>query len=213
MKLKFYLRGIGIGIIVAVAICMSSGMNKKEKLTDAEIKARAEALGMVEESSYLADIQSGAEESADLSESDASVEDVADVIDAGDDESTANQSEDVESDEAKIATDEADTEADTETVDANEEVTPAEDVQETLDEEADATAQPTGETVTVTVDKGNGSDTVARRIADAGLVPDAAEYDRWLIEHGYDRRISAGAHKIPKGASKEEIAKIISSSN
>ena len=54
MKLKYYLRGLGIGIVVT-AIIMSI-TNKPEEMTDAEIKMRALELGMVEES-VLADLQ------------------------------------------------------------------------------------------------------------------------------------------------------------
>ena len=54
MKLKYYLRGLGIGIVVT-AIIMSI-TNKSEEMTDAEIKMRALELGMVEES-VLADLQ------------------------------------------------------------------------------------------------------------------------------------------------------------
>ena len=62
MKLKYYLRGLGIGIVVT-AIIMSI-TNKPEEMTDAEIKMRALELGMVEES-VLADLQAK-EESADV---------------------------------------------------------------------------------------------------------------------------------------------------
>ena len=54
MKLKYYLRGLGIGIVVT-AIIMSI-TNKPEEMTDAEVKMRALELGMVEES-VLADLQ------------------------------------------------------------------------------------------------------------------------------------------------------------
>lgn len=54
MKLKYYLRGLGIGIVVT-AIIMSI-TNKPEEMTDAQIKMRALELGMVEES-VLADLQ------------------------------------------------------------------------------------------------------------------------------------------------------------
>ena len=52
MKLKFYLRGIGLGIIVAVALCISAGM-KNDQISDEEIIKRAEALGMVPSSETL----------------------------------------------------------------------------------------------------------------------------------------------------------------
>ena len=54
MKLKYYLRGLGTGIIVT-AIVMSF-IKKPEELTDAEIRIRAMKLGMVEKS-VLADFQ------------------------------------------------------------------------------------------------------------------------------------------------------------
>ena len=47
MKLKYYLRGLGIGIIVTTVILMISFPGKEEKLTDEEIIARAKQLGMV----------------------------------------------------------------------------------------------------------------------------------------------------------------------
>ena len=47
MKLKYYLRGIGIGVIVTTLILMIAYGQHKVELTDAEIIRRAEALGMV----------------------------------------------------------------------------------------------------------------------------------------------------------------------
>ena len=54
MKLKYYLRGLGIGIVVT-AIIMSF-TRQPEKLTDAQIKLRAHELGMVERN-VLSDYQ------------------------------------------------------------------------------------------------------------------------------------------------------------
>lgn len=50
MKLKYYLRGLGIGIAVT-AFLMGAVQGGKETLSDAQIKERAAQLGMVEESS------------------------------------------------------------------------------------------------------------------------------------------------------------------
>lgn len=48
MKLKYYLRGLGVGIIcTAVIMGIALSGNEKEKLTDAEIVERARLLGMV----------------------------------------------------------------------------------------------------------------------------------------------------------------------
>ncbi|MDD7178619.1 MAG: hypothetical protein SPG09_12580, partial [Lachnospiraceae bacterium] len=48
MKLKYYLRGIGIGMIVTTIILMIAfAVHKEQPLTDDEIRARALELGMV----------------------------------------------------------------------------------------------------------------------------------------------------------------------
>ena len=46
MRLKYYLRGLGIGILVTTIILTIAG-NKGNKISDEEIKRRAEKLGMV----------------------------------------------------------------------------------------------------------------------------------------------------------------------
>ena len=55
MKLKYYMRGLGIGIVVAAVLMGIALGGDKERLSDDEIMARAKALGMVE-SSVLADL-------------------------------------------------------------------------------------------------------------------------------------------------------------
>lgn len=54
MKLKYYLRGLGIGIFVTAFICTIAAGSPSE-LTDQEIMERAESLGMVRESGTLTD--------------------------------------------------------------------------------------------------------------------------------------------------------------
>jgi len=48
MKLRYYMRGLGIGLLVAVLILVLSG-NTGKRMTDEEIKKRATQLGMVED--------------------------------------------------------------------------------------------------------------------------------------------------------------------
>ena len=48
MKLKYYLRGIGIGVIMTTLILMIAfAVHKEQPLTDDEIRERAAELGMV----------------------------------------------------------------------------------------------------------------------------------------------------------------------
>ncbi len=93
------------------------------------------------------------------------------------------------------------------------EETPAE---ETPAEEAPAEETPaeetpaaTGETVTITVTRGSGSETVARNCAKAGLVESASAFDKYLIDNGYSKSIRTGTFEIPVGSDMQTIAKIL----
>ncbi|MDO4188787.1 MAG: hypothetical protein Q4D29_07330, partial [Lachnospiraceae bacterium] len=53
MKLRMYLRGLGLGMVVT-ALVMAFGVKTNNKtMTDAEVRARAKELGMVEETGTL----------------------------------------------------------------------------------------------------------------------------------------------------------------
>ena len=57
MKLKYYLRGLGIGILVTAVIMGVTQGSRKETLSDREIRERAAALGMVEPGNSLAELE------------------------------------------------------------------------------------------------------------------------------------------------------------
>ena len=48
MRLKYYLRGLGLGIIFAVIIMMIGFHDNKQSMSDTEIIEKAKTLGMVE---------------------------------------------------------------------------------------------------------------------------------------------------------------------
>ena len=216
MKLKFYLRGIGLGIIVAVALCISAGM-KNDQISDEEIIKRAEALGMVPSSETL-------NESVDEAIRDGLETEEMTENDASGDAAAVKVNENIpatEPDETEVNPDEADNSNFDETPPAagsdgtatpkvtptlTKEVTPAPTKE--ADKDTNDTENDT-EYITVVVERGSGSDTVARKIEAAGLVANASEFDRYLCNNGYDKRISAGNHKIPINAREEEIAKIL----
>lgn len=199
MKLRYYMRGLGIGILVTAILMGVTIEGKTEKLSDAEIMARAEALGMEKkyESTVLSETipqtvpesvsENEAEEEA-VAEEDA-VEEVVIEEDAVEEESGAVDEQKEDAPVMEII-----------------EETSEENVKEELSPEDE-----TEQTVQITVQGGDGSQTVARKLAEAGLVEDAKAYDKYLCSNGYDKRICTGTHTIPVGAGEEEIAKIITS--
>ena len=83
--------------------------------------------------------------------------------------------------------------------------------------EPETTAEPTTEPATeqesvlITIRSGESSVSVSKALEEAGLVASAQEYDRYLCENGYDKKIRSGEHRIPVGADDAEIAAIITS--
>ena len=73
------------------------------------------------------------------------------------------------------------------------------------EEEKDEENEPVN-TITIVIAKGDDSGTVARKLHSAGLVDSAAEFDAFLIQHGYDKRMNPGTKEINVDASWQEIA-------
>ena len=65
MKLKYYLRGMGIGIILTAIVMGFALGGRKKAISDAEVIQRAKALGMVEADSGVLSQYSGEGENAD----------------------------------------------------------------------------------------------------------------------------------------------------
>lgn len=207
MRMRYYLRGLGIGIVVTALLMGFTKGGQKETLTDAEIVERAKSLGMVESSVLSADLG----DKEDISVNDISEADQQEVMPETETE-TADNTEQTE----------------TETTDNTEQSKPevADDTEQTKPETTDNTEQSKPdketeadnpeeeETVTekryvVTIYSGDGSRTVANRLEEMGVIEDAAEFDRYLCQNGYDKRLTTGNHEINAGADEKEIAEAL----
>lgn len=188
MKLKYYLRGLGIGIVVAVIIT-SISMGNRQPMTDEEIKARAAELGMIE-NSVLSDIANKDDEAIKNDEpakDDEALQDNEPVIDEPtQDEPTQDEPT---QDEEQLEEEEKNDE-------------PAEN-EENNQQSNDKN------TVSITVVSGDSSWTVSKRMEEAGLIESAKDFDTHLCRYGYDKKISVGTYKIPVTATHEEMAKIL----
>ncbi|WP_026524320.1 hypothetical protein [Butyrivibrio sp. MB2005] len=286
MKLKYYLRGMGVGVLLTAIIMGVALSGSSSKISDEEVIRRAKQLGMVEAEDTLSQYSESArlteeiaesdstssdteldtqeeeiseeinqgesetgesvpevveeeKESSNLGESSESVEAEPDIALAGDDAAGATSTETVESSssasksvEVEVAENEspkteseaetpeseaADASASTDTSSeaATTEAAPAETestAPQTNEAVETAEAQPASSDVNyvvVVIPGGSESDTCARIIREAGIIDDGVAFNNYLVNAGLDRKIRSGTKQIPKGASFEEIARII----
>lgn len=194
MKLKYYLRGLGIGILVTTVILSLAGVGRKN-MTDEEVVKRAKELGMVE-STLLSDLPDQTKtDEVRPTEPEISLQPETSEPEAGpESEESASTPETPEAPE--------------ETPEAPKE-TPVAPEETPVSPEDGNPDIPAGETVTLVIGRGESSTTVSKNLKKAGIVEDAAAFDRFLCNNGYDKKIITGTYEIPYGASEEEIAKII----
>lgn len=196
MKLRYQMRGLGIGIFVT-ALLMGVATKEGRPLTDAEIRAKAYELGMVDgDSVRLTDIKG----------------------------STPNPQGTLPPQETAMP---QDTSAPGETAVPGTAQPPAETVmpQDTAapgETAVPGTAQPpqgtaepapegdgSEEAVTVVIMRGAYSYDICVQLAEAGLIENAREFDSYLCKNGYAEKVRAGTYRITPGTSEEQIVRII----
>ena len=193
MKLKYYLRGLGIGILVTTVILSLAGIGRKN-ITDEEVVKRAKELGMVESTllSELPDQTKAEEVRTTEPEISPEPEEMTSIPETPAPEETTSTPETPSPDETTSVPE-----------------TPAAPEETPVSPEDGNPDTPTGETFTLVIGRGESSTTVSKNLKKAGIVEDAADFDRFLCNNGDDKKIITGTYEIPYGASKEEIAKII----
>lgn len=221
MELKYYLRGLGLGIVVT-ALIMGFSHSGGQTMTDEEVIARAKQLGMIEDTV--------------LTQKEKPLED----------ETQENESQENESQEGKSQEDEPQENTSEEVIIREQPDTPEEDIArvEEIQNRADEAGQKEEETaklpeaeeaettetedtkvetpesetqepvtqrdsLTITINSGDGSYTVSKKLADAGAVSSAETFDSFLCHNGYDKKIRTGTYTIPADASDEQMARII----
>lgn len=236
MELKYYLRGLGLGIVLT-AIVMGVATSRHRTMTNEEIIARARQLGMTEDTT-LTNINSEKTDSEGASFDDAAAGEVnketgseglqdklpdtaldaagTENVDnaqaaASDKEGGAKDGDSVKDNDSVKAEDGAkDSGEDAKTVAKMTDT--GTDVETGDQAESGKTADDSGVTDTpkvITIGHGDGSYTVSKKLADIDAVSAADSFDTFLCQNGYDKKIRAGTYTIPYNASDEQIARII----
>lgn len=177
MRFKYYLRGIGIGILFSVFIMIISiNLHKKDMISDDEIVSRAKELGMI--------MPDNSEDS----------EDIIDTEVVKDTELGFGQT---------ITNTEIITPDGTESVIVTKNNKAEENKSNKSDKEQDF------DSVTIIVKRGDVCRNIAETLFEYGLVDDAEEFRKFMGKKGYASKIHTGEYVINRGATYEEIAKIL----
>ena len=185
MKLKYYLRGLGIGILVT-ALILTIAHNINGKLSDAEIIKRAEKLGMV-----MGD-----------KEDDTLFENQTDPTEPTQPEPTTPEPTEPEPTEPEPTTPEPTTPELT----TPEPTTPEPTTPEPTQPEDDVRI------LTFIIQKGMASETVTDILVKGGIISDGGAFNLYLQQSGCEERIQTGSFTVNSSMSYEEIAKIITRS-
>ena len=205
MNLKYYLRGLGVGIVVTSLILGIGLGSRKETLSNEEIKERARTLGMVEESITVAEAAAQKEEEA---QEKVTADPVPEENAEGDAETIVSAEPEVSSEPA-VSVSAAPETSEEPKVSAASEPEASEKPNASAASEPVASTAPAKEIVDITINPGEGSYVISQKLEQSGLVDDATEYDAYLCDNGYHTKLRAGVHKIPMGSTREEIAKLL----
>ena len=198
MRIKYYLRGLGVGIIVATIILSISSALRQPEMSDKEIMERAAELGMVmpEEESNLI-----------IEEPEESEEAEADAAEATTETATEESTDDT--------AEQTDTAAAAEESDAKTEEAAREEIESTADETAtasDTTSQSTDTVVekkAFTISKGQDSATISNNLYKAGLIDSAVAFDEYMSKCHVDSLLQEGTFYLTTDMDYDDIVAVL----
>lgn len=208
MKLKYYLRGLGIGIITATVVFMAASFGKETELSDAEIIERAKSLGMVmsNENDTLAD--AAAQPTEDFSQNNAMQETEQKQDTQQKNTEQIVSTEQIENTETTQDTEEIDTDADE---NSNMQIKPEDDTQEQIPQESESEEEIEAEEgiYILVVEDGDICSAICDRLKENGVIDSTSKFIAFLREHDYSKSIGAGSYKIPVDSTYEEVLEIL----
>lgn len=218
MRLKYFLRGVGIGILVTTII-LTVTHSSERRMSDSEVIDRAIELGMSFSASHSGQ-QSSTEESSPEESSagqENSGDDVTDDLQHESETETEMESQSPSETVSELAGDgealpgkESEavtgmtTQATTETAETTTELTT-----ENENDGSAAGVMNNEVTCTISITKGMSSRTVCDMLKQNGIIEDAADFDRYLIKTGYDDKIRVGEVEVNSGMTYEELTALL----
>ena len=215
--LKYYLRALGIGIIVT-ALLMGYSQKGQAQMTDEEIRERAAQLGMREQQGVLSELATASPEVSPAADPTVSPTYWSTAASTGSPTSQPT-AEPAASPTPQPAAEPTASPTPQPAASPTPQPAAKPTASPTPQPAAKPTASPTpqpaaslapaGDVVTLVINRGESSVTVSKNLEELGLVEDYWAFDRYLCENGFDHSIGTGTYEIPLGTAEEEIARII----
>ena len=215
MKLKYYLRGLAVGILVTTIILAISFSQTKKELSDQEVINRAKQLGMVmADSGKIEDYREDTQTETGQSEQGETEENVTGDTQNGeeDNEGVTGDNGTVPGDNGTVTGDNGTVPGDIGTVTGDNEGGIGDNEGGTGDNGTgteDAGSDTEGKMVTFVISKGQFGRQISESLKKEGLVDDAEAFMKYLGETGKSEEILPGTYEIPMGSTYEEIVKIL----
>ena len=215
MKLKYYLRGLAVGILVTTIILAISFSQTKKELSDQEVINRAKQLGMVmADSGKIEDYREDTQTETGQSEQGETEENVTGDTQNGaeDNEGVTGDNGTVTGDNGTVTGDNGTVPGDIGTVTGDNEGGIGDNEGGTADNGTgteDAGSDTEGKMVTFVISKGQFGRQISESLKKEGLVDDAEAFMKYLGETGKSEEILPGTYEIPMGSTYEEIVKIL----
>ena len=219
MKRKYYMRGLGIGILVTAILCAVVMQKDKSGMTDEEVIARAKALGYVKEKEGVTsdDISKIKDNGTPTPEAKVTQE----LLPSGTPGPTISPTPTPEAPnppDQPEQPEQPDGPTPKPTVTNTPKPTPTSTPKPTSTKAPTATPVPTAtkapttgaaKSYTVKIERGMTASSVSKLLESAGAVDSATEFVRYLRNAKLTDEINIGTFTIPAGATYEEIGKIL----
>lgn len=207
MKLKYMLRGLGIGVVITAAVM---GGYSRNAVADARVAVLRE-YGLGDESRLVGGTEDDGGDASEEVSATGPTEQVIMRDDAKESEIDSVLDAAMESEQAGMTEPGAGEQAPEQTVDGSgaEGEAPgagASEPSSAIVVTPSGEGAAAGDTVEIVIVSGDDSGTVARKLYNAGLIENADEYNSFLVQHKYDRRLSTGTKTISLSDSWQEIA-------
>ncbi len=192
MKFKYYLRGCGLGILVASIVLMVSFHSQNKTMDDTAVMERASELGMImPETEFVS-----TEADSQLPESGTQSTDT-------DFSSNKNQKQNTKDSQNK--TDGSSQKEEKDTQMASDDKTGSGNNKDTESKKKEDKKEESEE-ITVEIKKGEVCRQLAEELEQIGLVEDAETFRKYMQQIGYDDRIKVGTYTLKRGMTEKEIA-------